>query len=44
MDVYEITVESSIAARDVHGGTAHGRVHEAVEKARALLEGEVEHL
>ena len=41
-DVYEITVDSSISARDVHGGTAQKRVHEAVKKARTELESEVE--
>ncbi len=41
-DVYEITVDSSISARDVHGGTAHKRVHEAGKRARTELEGEVE--
>ena len=36
--VYHITVESSIAARDVPGGTAHSRVRQATEAARAELE------
>ena len=36
--VYDITVESSIAARDVPGGTAHSRVRQATEAARAELE------
>ena len=42
-DVFEITVDSSISARDVPGGTAQNRVHEAVNQARSDLEGEVEH-
>ena len=42
-DIYEITVDSSIAARNVHGGTSQKRVHEALRQARADLEGEVEH-
>ena len=41
-DVYDITVESSIARRDVHGGTAQSRVLAAIETARAALEGEEE--
>ena len=41
-DVYEITVDLSISARDVHGGTAQKRVHEAIKRARTELEGEVE--
>ena len=41
-DVYEITVDSSISARDVHGGTAQNRVHDAVHAARAELEVHVE--
>ena len=41
-DVFEITVDSSIAARDVLGGTAQERVHLAILAARAQLEGEVE--
>ena len=39
-DVLKITVESSLNARDVHGGTAFGRVQAAVEAARAELEAE----
>lgn len=39
-DVFEITVDSSIAARDVQGGTSQNRVHEEIQKARAALEGE----
>ena len=41
-DVYGITVESSIARRDVSGGTAQSRVLAAIETARAVLEGEEE--
>ena len=41
-DVYGITVESSIARRDVPGGTAQSRVLAAIETARAVLEGEEE--
>ena len=36
--VFDITVDSSVAARDVPGGTAPARVEEALAKARALLE------
>ena len=39
-DVREITVESSIAARDVRGGTGFERVRLAISDARAQLEGE----
>jgi len=38
-DVFDITLESSVAARDVPGGTAPGRVEEALKAARSLLEG-----
>ena len=41
-DVFEITVDSSIAARDVPGGTSQDRVKEATQRARAELEGELE--
>ena len=37
-DVFEITLESSIAARDVPGGTAPRQVEKALEQAQALLE------
>ena len=40
-DVFEITVDSSIAARDVPGGTAQNRVQQAIEAARAELEDEI---
>ena len=39
-DVFNITVESSVNARDVHGGTALGRVRAAIETASAELEAE----
>ena len=37
-DVYDITIDSSIAARDVPGGTAHNRVREAIQHARMQME------
>jgi argininosuccinate lyase len=37
-DVYKITVESSLAARDVVGGTAPKRVKQALAAARKLVE------
>ncbi|MFH1140481.1 MAG: argininosuccinate lyase [Chloroflexota bacterium] len=37
-DVYQVTLESSIAARDVPGGTAPGQVERALERAKAMLE------
>ena len=37
-DVFDVTPESSIAARDVPGGTASGQVEYALEQAQALLE------
>jgi argininosuccinate lyase len=36
-DVFQITVESSLAARDVFGGTAPKRVKQALIKARKLV-------
>ena len=39
-DVYAVTVESSIAARDVPGGTAQRQVKQAIERAREVLETE----
>jgi argininosuccinate lyase len=36
-DIFQITVESSIAARDVTGGTAHRQVKKAITEARKLL-------
>jgi len=38
-DVFQISVESSTAARDVPGGTAPKQVKSALAKARAILEG-----
>ena len=38
--VYDITVESSIGARDVPGGTAQSRVAKAIAAARVELEGQ----
>ena len=37
-DVYTITPEASVAARDVEGGTAPGRVEEALKLARKRVE------
>ena len=37
-DVYEITATASAAARDIPGGTAPGRVAEALEQAERILE------
>ncbi|MFC2066482.1 argininosuccinate lyase [Chloroflexota bacterium] len=39
-DVYSITVESSIAARDVAGGTAPGQVTRALAAAKKIIEQE----
>ena len=39
-EVLNITVEASVAARDVHGGTAFGRVRRAIDDARATLDAE----
>jgi len=36
-DVYSVTVESSIAARDVAGGTAPARVEQALANAREMI-------
>lgn len=38
-DVYEITIDSSIAARDVTGGTAHRQVKQAINEAKKILGG-----
>ena len=38
-DVYSITVESSIAARDVIGGTAPKQVERALDNAQKLIRG-----
>jgi len=39
-DVYSITIESSIAARDVVGGTAPKQVAQALAKAKKIIEKE----
>ncbi len=39
-DVLSITVESSVAARDVPGGTSFAQVKQAIDAARAKLEAE----
>ncbi|HZK67530.1 MAG TPA: argininosuccinate lyase [Chloroflexota bacterium] len=36
-DIFSVTVESSVAARDVPGGTAPNRVREALEEGRRLV-------
>ncbi len=41
-DVYSITVETSVVARKVYGGTAPEQVSEALSRAKRLLESEVE--
>ena len=41
-DVYDITVDSSIAARDVVGGTAPNRVREAIRQAKRQVEHGIE--
>jgi len=38
-DVYSITVESSIAARDIVGGTAPRQVEQALAAAKKMIEG-----
>ena len=38
-DVYSITVESSLAARDNVGGTAPQRVAEALVRAKSMIKG-----
>ena len=40
-DVYEISAESSVAGRDVPGGTAPRRVEEALREASRLLEADL---
>ena len=40
-DVYEISAESSVAGRDVPGGTAPRRVEEALQEASRLLEADL---
>src|SRR5207237_143876 len=37
-DARSITVQSSVASRDVAGGTAPGRVREAIDAARQRIE------
>jgi argininosuccinate lyase len=37
MDVYKITVEASVSARDVTGGTAPGQVDKALKEAKKIL-------
>jgi len=37
-DVYSITIESSVAARDVVGGTAPKRVKQALAAAKEIIE------
>jgi len=39
-DVYDITLESSIAARNITGGTAPQQVESSLERARKLLQHE----
>ena len=39
-DVFDITINSSVAARDVLGGTAHPQVARAIEVAKKVLESE----
>lgn len=39
-DVYSITVESSVAARSVPGGTAPQQVEQALAKAKGILDGQ----
>ena len=36
-DVYQLTAETSVSAKDVEGGTAPGQVEKALEQARKLL-------
>ena len=43
-DVYSITLESSIAARDIIGGTAPERVAEALSLAKHIVEGHTREL
>jgi argininosuccinate lyase len=38
-DVYSITVEASVKARNIPGGTAPEQVKEALAKARRILNG-----
>ena len=36
-DIFKVTLDSSLAARDVHGGTAPQRVKEALREAWRIL-------
>ena len=38
-DIYNVTAQASVAARDVVGGTAPGRVAEALRQAKQRLAG-----
>ena len=40
-DVYKVTIETSVAARDVLGGTAPAQVEKALTQARALMEEKI---
>ena len=40
LDIFEVTVDTSVADRDVPGGTAFGRVSRAIADARKVLEAE----
>ena len=40
-DVKEVTLESSIDARDVYGGTARSRVALALKDAKSQLKGQI---
>jgi len=39
-DVYNVTAEASIAARNVLGGTARGQVAQQLARARKIVQGE----
>ncbi|MBN1366413.1 MAG: argininosuccinate lyase [Dehalococcoidales bacterium] len=41
-DVFDITIESSVAARNVTGGTAHKQVRQALKAAKKLLGGVID--
>ena len=40
LDIFEVTVDTSVADRDVPGGTAFGRVSRAIADARVVLEAQ----
>jgi len=40
-DVYGVTLETSVAARNVHGGTAQPQVKQGLERARQLLSEQI---